>query len=456
MPGTLPVDRVMCPDSLGRTLLAMAVPPAHRRDATRDRVPVLGRRGELPEDLRRLVLASDAHDEAVPVEQAGAVDAEAVAAWITGHHPAESYPAVVLGATHGAAVHLAAACGAAWLPASFAVTVPWPGGSPGDWPGAKAFGSEVAARILAGNPGVTVRQVHDPVQRGSLCGVTVTLHIRWRTLPRAYREFLRSRLAPGGASVLVRDLRTWPVHPVSPGYSFQVGSPTSGWRAGGYDRADHSFQRLLRGLDAGDWPEPGPEPVIRYAETSGEPGLGPEVHQIAKETARASHRVFFTDTQALSAGVADLHRAWLQPVTGARHCVVSVGRMVDPWQAIAGGMVPYWCESSTRQVVEDAQFWLAGSPPFQTVGVLPEPPGVRNDATASLTNWRAVAAFAEQNRRVDRLLAGRYPVLPAAASTATRFLATTVGAVVPPAPMSAAEAVGRLKGGGTVRGLLVT
>jgi hypothetical protein len=136
--------------------------------------------------------------------------------------------------------------------------------------------------------------------------------------------------------------------------------------------------------------------------------------------------------------------------------VVGVGRMVDPWQAVARGLVPYWCETSTRVNAESAQYWLAGSEPFETVGVLPEPPGVRTDVTASLANWRAVAAFAERDRRVDRAVAGRYPLLPVPASTATRFLADTVTDVVPPAPMSAGEAVGRLKIGGAVRGLLVT
>ena len=223
-----PAGRLMCPESVGRTLLEMAVPPGERRGDGLSRVPVLGRRGELPEELRRAALAADAVADAVPETQVDQLDAEAVAAWITGHHRRATYPAVVLGSPHGAAVHLAVALGAAWLPTSFTVTVPWPGGSPEDWPGAREHGARLARRMMAGNPGITVRQVHDPVLRGPLSGTTVALHVRWRTLPEAYRTVLRSRLAPGGASILVRDLRTWPMLAGPPGYTFQIGSPTSG------------------------------------------------------------------------------------------------------------------------------------------------------------------------------------------------------------------------------------
>ena len=52
-----------------------------------------------------------------------AVDAEAVAEWSVGQYEDSAYPAVVLGSPHGAAVHLAVAIGAPWLPTSFPVTL---------------------------------------------------------------------------------------------------------------------------------------------------------------------------------------------------------------------------------------------------------------------------------------------------------------------------------------------
>jgi hypothetical protein len=445
---------VICADSVGRTLLAMAVPPAQRRGSFLERVPVLGRHGALPEPVRREALAAKAVEEAVPLGRIDHIDADAVAAWIVEHYPAATYPAIVLGSPHGSAVHLAAACGAAWLPTTFPVTAPWPGGSVVDWPAAKAWGTALAERILARNPGITIRQVHDPVLRGSLCGATVSMQIRWRTLPPAYREFLRSRLPAGGASLLVRDLRDWPVSAGPPGYSFQVGTPTSGWTSENYRPDSVALMKLLRNLGAEGLPVRFTGTSRQYAEISGEPAIEPELRQIAAETGSAGHRVLFRDPHMFSGAVADLYRAWLRPAAG-RRAVVGSGRMTDPWRAVYEEMVPYWCESSSRPATDAAELWLAGSEPFEAIDVLPDPPGTLHDATTTLAHWRAVAAFAQREGAVDALLAGRYPVLPTAAGRATRRLRT---AGAPPRraellPMH--EAVRWLTVNGPALGLLV-
>jgi hypothetical protein len=299
--------------------------------------------------------------------------------------------------------------------------VPWPGGSVVDWPAAKAWGAGLAERILAGNPGITIRQVHDPVLRGSLCGATVSMQIRWRTLPGAYQEFLRSRLNADGASLLVRDLRDWPVSAGPPGYSFQVGTPTSGWTAEDYRPDSAALIKLLRNLGVEGRPVACTETVRQYAETCGEPAIEPEFRQIMAETDSAGHRVLFRDPHMFSGAVADLYRAWLQPSAG-RCAVVGSGRMIDPWRAVHDEMVPYWCESSSRSATDAAELWLAGSEPFDAIHVLPDPPGILHDDTTTLAHWRAVAAFAHRDGAVDALLAGRYPVLPTAAGRASRRL----------------------------------
>lgn len=451
----LSAGRVMCADSLGRTLLAMAVPPAQRRGDILQRIPVLGRHGELPEGIRRKVLAARAIEEALPLAEIDDIDAEAVAAWIVDSYPAATYPAVVLGSPHGAAVQLAAICGAAWLPTSFTVTAPWAGGSAGNWVAAMAWGSRLAERILAGNPAVTVRQVHDPVLRGSLCGATVSLQVRWRTLPRAYREFLRFRLSPGGASLAVRDLRTWPVLHGPPRYGFQIGTPTSGWTPEDYSADGYAVHELLRSIGAADRPDPGFEPSPRYAETSGEPSIEPEVRHIATETGSATHRVLYRDPHTFSAAVADLHRAWLRPSAGGRHAVVGSGRMIDPWLAVERGTVPFWCESSSRSATDAAELWLAGSRPFESISVLPDPPGTVHDDTATLRHWRAIAAFGRREGIVDALIAGRYPRLPPAAGQATRHLRHVAAAPGLPGPLPVDQAVRGLSETGAALGLLV-
>ncbi len=430
VPARAPVpsaDRVVCRDSIERSLLDAASRAAQQQPCDDlDRLPVLGRHGGLVDPQRRGAIIDAAHANAVPAEVAERVDVDAVAAWIVEHYPAPSYPAVILGSPHGGAVHLAAALGAPWLPTGFTITVRWADGAPDDWGGALEYGATVAARIIAANPTVTVRQVHDPLRRGPMCGTSVTLHVRWRRLPAAYRTFLRTRLHPGAAALLLRDTRTWPVLDLHRGHTFQIGSPVGGWEAGDYTKANPSFSHLLNELGGTRWVAPDPDLPRRYAEYSGEPELEPDLRQAIADTGRPTHRVLYPNPETLSVCVADLYREWLDRGRGSGEdrCVVETERLLDPWQVLTAGLVPYWCESASRRAVAGAEWWLAGSSRFDSVDVLPAPPGSTSDAYAALSQWRAVASFARSHGRVDREAIRRYPLLPLPTSHAAEALRT--------------------------------
>jgi hypothetical protein len=456
---SLPADRVLCPDSLDRALLDVATDDEPDADADADgwwRVPLLGRRGELPSDSRWGALAREASAEALPSTAAGMIDAEAVAEWITSRYRKPRYSAVLLGAPHGAAVHLAAAMDAAWLPTSFPVTLEWPGGAVGDWGGAMQWGAELAARIMERNPEVTVRQVHDPVLRGPLCGTTVTLRLRWRSLPRAYAVLLRERLLPGGASFLLRDLRTWPVLEGVPGHTFQIGTPAAGWAHADYQADLPAFRHLLDGIGVQRWARPYRGAAAQYAETAGDPAIGPRLREHSAAHDVPTHRLLYGAPELLSACVADLYRDRLRPGPGqGRHCVVETGRMLDPRGLLRRGLVPYWCESASLAGVAAAEWWLAGSEQFDEITVLPEPPGTDCGAHAELVHWRSLAAFAAHYGRIDRLTAGRYPMLPLSPRHAARVVGDLAAARKPPPPMKPAEAMAALRASASALGILI-
>jgi hypothetical protein len=453
-------ERVVCADSLGKSLLELAARAVQGRNGKDlDRVPLLGRRGAAPRELRVKALACDAGAEALGAESAGQVDADAVASWMTAQYPAARYPAVVLGSPHGAAVHLAAALGAPWLPTGFTVTVSWPEGDAGDWVGACRYGRVVADRILAANPGVTVRQIHDPLSRGPLCGSTLTLQVRWRTLPPAYQSFLRGRLEPAGASMLIRDTRTWPVVDCGPGHTFQIGSPANGWDIGDYSIHNPSFRRLLWSIGVNSWSTPPAGVPLHYAETAGEPEFEQSLRRTTAADGEASHRVLYQRPGVLSACVADIYREWLsREFNSGQHCVVETGGLMDPGQVLAAGLVPYWCESAARRTADAAEWWLAGSSPFESITVLPQPPGTDCDANAGAALWRSIARFARHRPLVDRVVMGRYPLLPLPTSRTASALASSSRSTVPPLKsptMSVADAIAALRRTGAAAGMLV-
>jgi hypothetical protein len=460
-------DRVVCLEGMDRLLLDVASRAAYRHDChDLDRLPMLGRYGGAPAPARRSMLANDAWAEAVAGGDVTRIDADAMAEWMISRYPAPTYPGVVLGSPHGSAVHLAAALGAPWLPTGFTVTVRWRGGAVDDWGAATEAGATVAAGILATNPAVTVRQVHDPLRRGPLCASTLTMHVQWLRLPPAYRRFLERRLAPGAASLLLRDLRTWPVLDVIPGHTFQLGSPVSGWLPEDYTMDNPAFAKLIReagGAGAGSagagtagWRTPPGDLPRRYAELSGEPGLEPDLRRVASDTGRATHRVLYSTAEALSACVADLHRDWLRadgrPVD---RCVVETERLLDPWQVVRSGSVPYWCESASERAVCGSEWWLAGSRTFDSVDVLPEPPGSGSGAHAGLGQWRALAAFAGRHGTVSREAALRYPGLPLPTSHATAVSRIDPVSRSPLPRIRMDQVVNGLRNAGQTSGILV-
>jgi hypothetical protein len=300
------------------------------------------------------------------------VDAERVADTVVGHYPGSDYPAVVLGSPHGAAAHLAVALGAPWLPAAFDVAIAIPDGAAGRGAGGWASaasngwmrGASAAARILSANPQATVRQVDTPA---GATGRAATLFVRWRHLPTAYTTFLNTRLRPDAAVLLARDSGTW-----ASGHTAQAINP--------------EFVESLRHWAAG--------------------AVGRD---------HALYRVMFSRPEVLSAAVGDLYRRWLRAggKTGNR-LVVESGRLLDPWQVIRAGLVPYWLSGPSRYALEELQWWLAGSEPFSQIDVLVEPPGAPRDdfawgELASLTDFTAAAGFAGVRGAVDERGSREYP-----------------------------------------------
>jgi hypothetical protein len=449
--------RVVSPDGPERPLLD-AVSRALLRRGCDDlnRVPVLGRWGELPADLRRPALTAEHAAEAVPLELVDRIDAESVAGWFTGRYPAGVWPAVVLGSAHGGAAHLAAALGAPWLPTGFTVAVPWPDGRVGDWTGAMEWGAKIADLILAANPDVTVRQVHDPVRQGALCGAAVTLHVRWRHLPGAYRDFLASELADTGATLLLRDTRTWPVVELTDRHSFQLGSPAGGLRHDDQTMDNPSFRRLLHSVGEEHWSTPYLDTPARYAEVAGEPEFERDLRRLSGELGRPAHRVLYPGPATLSACVADLYRDWLhRSGRPGDACVVETGRLIDPWQVLTAGLVPYWCESAARPAIDAAEWWLAGSSAFGAVTILPEAPGTSCDSYADASQWRAIAHFATRPAHLNRQALNRYPTLPLPTSHASgvlRYRHETAGV---PGALPLDQAMSALRQAGSRLGLLV-
>jgi hypothetical protein len=108
----------------------------------------------LPRGLRERLFAVFGASEGVAPEAVGQVSAAAIAEWFTSLYPQKRYPAVMIGSSSGALVHLGAALGIPWLPQTFLTLVRQRGVHPDDAVGAMLAGREMAQHFLVGNPDV--------------------------------------------------------------------------------------------------------------------------------------------------------------------------------------------------------------------------------------------------------------------------------------------------------------
>jgi hypothetical protein len=395
----------------------------------------------------------------LPAESLDLLDAEAVAGWFVGHYPRRQYPGVVIGSPHGACAHLAAVLGMPYLPSAFDLKVAWPGGSPDNSFGALNYGSGLSVRLLArtGAP-LSLRQVHDPAARPGPRGWPIHLVARWLDLPDAYRSFLRGCLAPGGRLVVVSDARLWPVLTTGVGVSYQVGRVGSGLQPDDFGRDSDMAAAMIRvaGGEPDMW-DPPEALALGVAEHGLEPTLVLGIRQWAGGFGAAVQRVLYSRSGALSAGVADVHRVWFALADDvAPRCVIECGRQLDPWNALRRRCVPYWCENATRGCVAGAEWWLAGSPSFHSIDVVPETPGYRFDAFAPLKQWASVACFGETPGLLDPAAACAYPDEPVPPALVTEMLERHPRRDLPVPGPTLAFALGVLGADRTVAGLVIS
>jgi hypothetical protein len=339
---------------------------------------------KLPRRTAEKIYAASGWAEAIRPEHAGRVDAQALARWVVDHYPERRYPAVFIGSSNGAMIHLAAALGVPWLPQTLLTPIRRRGGHPDEPAEALRLHRQAGEDLLAANPDLVLHHMHDPNQDRLMGAGMSYFRVKWRRLPAAYREFLESRLAPGGKVITVECGLQWPVTRVGERYYFQHGalgglSPEE-FRYGG-PRVAAYLARYGSPLRAWDAPEP--DATAPEAEWGFEPDLltdlSPDV------------RLRFAEPEDLSRPVAELYRRWYQDrgLPGSR-LLAETFLLIEPWWTLRTGSVPYWLVFNTEPSRQSLLKYLATADPYDEIRLALFSHGVESAGLADIDDWREV------------------------------------------------------------------
>jgi short-subunit dehydrogenase len=352
----------------------------------------------IPRKARELVFARLGATEGVAPQRIGNVNTAAIAEWATRLYPQRRYPAVMIGSSNGALIHLAAALRVPWLPQTFLTLVHQPGVHPDEPVQAMEAGQNAGHRFLAANPDVQLHHMHDPNQDRLMLAYITYFRWKFRRLPKAYCDFIIRCLEPNGTIIIVECERHWPTTRVDDRYHFQfgaLGGPTTDEYFHGGERVEAYLARYRSHRRA--WQPPAPDEHKPEAEWGFEPALRGEVVELARARGYRVVVLRFEQPEDLSPPVADFYRGWYRERgLPSNRLLVESFILMEPYETLRLGAVPYWMEFNMEPSLRRIRRYLAETKPFDHIHLMLFAHGVNGVGLPSIQDWRTVLEHARE------------------------------------------------------------
>lgn len=344
----------------------------------------------LPQRLRESIYTWSGWSEAVRPEKLRSVSAEEISRWVTGEYPRRRYPAVAIGSSNGALVHLCAALRIPWLPQTFLVPVRRGKVDVDDSRGDLAWGQKHGPALLGVNPDLTLHQMHDPNQDRLMLQRMAYFRVKRTRLGDAYERFLRETLPPGGTIFLVECQKRWPTTRAGERHIFQHGALGGATVEEFFQGGERVREYLKRyGPRRSRWNPPEPDGESPEAEWGFEPALREDVERLAREGGYRLRRVIFEDPEDISPLVADLHRWWYERSGHpADRLLVETFILIEPRLALQSGSVPLWTTFNTEPSLGTVERYLGASEPFEEIYATLFSHGVESVGLPAASRWR--------------------------------------------------------------------
>lgn len=341
----------------------------------------------------------------------GAIRAEEISDWVIRQYPRRRYPAILIGSSDGAAIHLGAAMRIPWLPQTFLAAVRRRL-DPDEIEADIEWGRRQAPIIRKNNPELRIHQMHDPVQDRLMIARMGYFRMKRLRLGRVYERFILENLEPGGTLLVLDDRLRWPMMSVAEEHTFQVGG-LGGLGAYEYLEGSPRVEAFLHAQRSSKkcWPLPGEVYEGPESEWGFYPSLGEDVERFARANGYRARRITFDSPEALSPWVADLYRWWYEKKgIPARRLLAECFALLEPWLALRTGSVPFWLAFNTRPSLEALESYLKKNPVFDEIYLMLMSNGVCGVDLVPIEAWKTVLNFARKRGEFLGVNEQKYPL----------------------------------------------
>ncbi len=281
---------------------------------------------------------------------------ERIAHDLVAQYPRRKYPAIAIGSSNGALVHLFAALGIPWLPQTNLMLVnrdePI---EPDDMAQDAEWGKSFARPMLDRNPNLKLHQMNDPAQDRYMAIKMTYFRLKFLNLPQAYRRFIEECLEPGGVILVINCQNRWPATKITDRHYFQVG----GYGGITLDEYLHGGPRVKEFLQRNGSKRDHfllPEITGDYleAEWGFEESMLESIDSLARERDYEVKQLYFGDPQDPVRPIADFYCDWYDSIgRPTDKLLIESFMLLEPYWCLRTGSIPYWAVFTGQPSFDD-------------------------------------------------------------------------------------------------------
>jgi len=414
--------------------------------------------GWLPKRPREWAYSIGGMSEGISTRRAARLDVEKIGEWLVSQYPDVTYPAMFVGSSNGALMHLAAALSVPWLPQTFLCPVRAPFSDPDDARRGFDEGRRIADAFLASDERIAVHQMQDPNQDRLMLASMRYFRLKYRALPLAYREFLLRQLPPGGTLYVNVCTRSWPVTRTSERSVFQFGA-TGGATEDEYLHGGPRVRDLLARYHSrwDRWHPPEPNAIVPEAEWGFDVALADDLARLARERNWRIVELRYREPEALSFVTARIIRQWYRDAgIDATRVVVDSFLLMDLLTTMRLHALPFWLLFGVEPSADALHRFLDEEGPFDAIDLMLFSHGTESIGLANIARWRALLARARREGRFVGVDTRRYPRDFATFARFGRALASRGPQAPPPARLAPSRFEALLREYGPAAGVSCT